>query len=145
MLPGFFIVWPYPSKKALLSSCQSDWHIFFFSFLLCPVLSPSQTKQCVSNMKKVALAPLFPIWYCFIFLNWKVCQCKWPTSGCMFFPQNLSLLILLEVGRVKEKFKCRCITATYRNPYIYWEMCSCTKHSTKPVNGQNIFASLCLF
>lgn len=45
----------------------------------------------------------------------------------------------------KEKFKCSCITAAYRNPYIHKEMYSCTNHGTKPDNGQNIFASLCLF
>lgn len=28
--------------------------------------------------------------------------------------------------------------------HIYGEMYSCTKHSTKLDNGQNIFASLCL-
>lgn len=30
ILPAFFLAWPYPSKEALLSSCQICWYSFFF-------------------------------------------------------------------------------------------------------------------
>lgn len=100
-------------------------------------------------MKKVALAPFVSNMIFFPHVSFLSFKLEGLTVQVINiwrydFSSKFEFDNLTQGQKAKEKFMCSCITATYRNPYMYGETYSCTKHNTKPDYGQNTFASLWL-